>query len=545
MERLEIETKFQTADAGLLSGYASVFGGKPDSYGDVIAPGAYAASLKEHREAGTVPLMLWQHDPNNPIGRWFDIKEDETGLHVTGQLVLDTVKGREAHALLKARALNGLSIGYRVIDFERLPGGGRLLKQIELIEISLVSIPAASSARITSVKSASAEQPATTVAFKRTSNMADQQTAAPEADTEEDRIGTLEETVTGIDTRLTALEESVGNVAKAAGRIEQKLARPGLIQTKSIEPQDIEAKAFGTYVRQGPEAAAAELKNLTLATNGGGYLAPTEFVKEVVKNLVQFSPIRQYARVMSIGSAEAKMPKRTGTLTAGWVSETGARTSTEPTYGEVTLTPHEAACYVDVSNALLEDNQYNLQGELSADLAEEFGRLEGLAFVSGTGTGQPKGILTDTTIPQVASGDASEVTPDALMDLFHSLPGFYASNAVWGMNRTTIGIVRKFKDSAGWYLWQPSMADGQPATLLGRPVVELPDMPDVAANAVPVMFGDLKQGYRIVDRLSLSVMRDPYSVATTGQTRFHARRRVGGDVVKPEAIRLLKVATSV
>lgn len=545
MERFEIETKFQTADAGLLSGYASVFGGKPDSYGDVIAPGAYAASLKAHREAGTVPLMLWQHDPNNPIGRWFDIKEDATGLNVTGQLVLDTVKGREAHALLKAKALNGLSIGYRVIDFERLPGGGRLLKQIELIEISLVSIPAAPAARITSVKSASADQPATTVAFKRTSNMADQQTAAPEADTEEDRIDALEETVAGIDTRLTALEESVGNVAKAAGRIEQKLARPGLIQTKSAEPQDIEAKAFGTYIRSGDAAAGAELKNLTLATNGGGYLAPTEFVKEVVKNLVQFSPIRQYARVMSIGSAEAKMPKRTGTLNAAWVAETGTRAATQPTYGEVTLTPHEAACYIDVSNALLEDNQYNLQGELSADLAEEFGRLEGLAFVSGTGTGQPKGILTDTTIPQIATGAAAAITADAVIDLFHGLPGFYAANAVWGMNRTTIGEVRKLKNTSGDYLWRDALSEGNPPTILGRPVIELPDMPDIEADETPIMFGDLKQGYRVVDRLSLSVMRDPYSVATIGQTRFHARRRVGGDVVKPEAIRLLKVATSV
>ncbi len=545
MERLEIETKFQTISAGLLSGYASVFGGKPDSHGDIIAPGAYAASLKAHREAGTAPLMLWQHDPHQPLGRWLDLKEDETGLQVTGQLVLDTVKGREAHALLKAGALNGLSIGYRVIDFERLPGGGRLLKEIELIEISLVSIPAASAARITSVKSASAETPATKVAFKRSSIMADQQTAAPEAENDDDRMGVLEETVAGIDTRLTALEESVGNVAKAAGRIEQKLARPGLIQTKAAEPENIEAKAFGTYVRQGEAAAGAELKNLTLAANGGGNLAPTEFVKEVVKNLVQFSPIRQHARVMSIGASEARMPKRTGTLTAAWVTETGARPATQPTYGEITLTPHEAACYVDVSNALLEDNQYNLQGELAADFAEEFGRLEGLAFVTGTGTGQPGGILTDTDIPQIAGGAAAAINADALINLFHGLPSFYAANAVWGMNRTTIGEVRKLKNSGGDYLWRDALSEGNPATILGRPVVELPDMPSIAANALPIMFGDLKQGYRIVDRLSLSVMRDPYSLATTGQTRFHARRRVGGDVVKPEAIRLLKVATSI
>ncbi|WP_096785878.1 phage major capsid protein [Rhodobacter sp. CZR27] len=546
MERLDLEIKFQSTEAGLIAGYASPFGGEPDSAGDVVARGAYAASLKAHREAGTMPLLLWQHDPTQPVGRWLDMREDEKGLHVTGRLVLETMRGAEAYALLKAGALNGLSIGYRTKRAERLPGGARLLTEIDLIEISLVSIPAASSARITSVKTAAVAAPsAARAASNRSRIMADEQkAAAPEAANDiEDRMTAVEETVASLDTRLAAVEESVGNVVKAAGRIEQKLARPGII-TKAEEPGEIQTKAFGAYIKHG-DAAGAELKSLDMATNGGGYLAPSEFVKEVVKNLVQFSPIRQHARVISIGAAEARMPKRTGTLTAAWVSETGNRSSTDPTYGEIVLTPHEAACYVDVSNALLEDNQYNLQGELAADFAEEFGRLEGAAFVSGTGTGQPGGILTDTSVPKVASGAAAAISADAIIGMFHALPGFYAANAVWGMNRSTIGAVRKLKTSDGHFLWAESLAEGNPPTILGRPVIELPDMPDVAANALPILFGDLKQGYRVVDRLSLSVMRDPYSRATNGQTRFHGRRRVGGDVVKAEAIRLLKVATSV
>lgn len=540
MERLDLEVKFSTSEAGLLSGYASIFDGEPDSYGDVIARGAFAASLRQYKAAGAAPLLLWQHDPSEPIGVWLELREDQTGLFVSGRLVLDTRRGQEAYALLKAGALNGLSIGYRAKSHERRPGGGRLLKEIDLIEISLVSIPAASAARITSVKSARAELPAMKAAFKGTRIMADQQTTAPEADQNEDRIGAVEEAVAGIDARLTTLEDSMGNVAKSTARIEQKLARPGVIAQKAEEPGAVEIKAFAAYARHG-EAAGVELKNLTLAGTGG-YLAPPEFIKEVVKNLVAFSPVRQHARILSIGAAEARMPKRTGALTASWVSETGDRSSTEPAYGEITLTPHEAACFVDVSNALLEDNQYNLQGELAADFAEEFGRLEGLAFVSGTGAGQPAGILVDADIEAVETGAAAAITADSLIDLFHDLPGFYAANAVWGMNRSTIGVVRKLKNAGGDYLWRDTLSDGNPPTILGRPVIELPDMPDIAANATPVMFGDLKQGYRIVDRLALSVMRDPYSMATKGQTRFHARRRVGGAVVKPEAIRLLKVA---
>ncbi|MDD2869739.1 phage major capsid protein [Neomegalonema sp.] len=540
MGRADFEVKFSTSEAGLLSGYASVFGGEPDSYGDIIARGAFTASLRQHKAAGGAPLLLWQHDPSEPIGAWTELQEDQTGLFVSGRLVLDTRRGSEAYALLKAGALNGLSIGYRAKSHERRPGGGRLLKEIDLIEISLVSIPAASAARVTSVKAAPAAIPAMKAAFKRTSIMADQQNPAPEAEQDEDRIGAVEETVAGIDARLTALEGNMGDIAKSAARIEQKLARPGVIAQKAEDPGATEIKAFGAYARHG-DAAGVELKNLTLAGTGG-YLAPPDFVKEVVKNLVEFSPVRQHARVISIGAAEARMPKRTGTLTAAWVSETGDQTSTEPAYGEIALTPHEAACFVDVSNALLEDNQYNLQGELAADFAEEFGRLEGLAFVSGSGVGQPAGILADADIEAVESGVANAITADSLIDLFHDLPGFYAANAVWGMNRSTIGVVRKLKNTGGDYLWRDTLSDGNPPTILGRPVIELPDMPDIAADATPILFGDLKQGYRIVDRLALSVMRDPYSVATKGQTRFHARRRVGGAVIKPEAFRLLKVA---
>lgn len=530
MEHLTLEVKFASGEAGIVSGYAALFGGPADLVRDIIAPGAFGRDLAAHAALETLPAMLFEHK-GAPIGTWLEIAEDELGLKVKGQIDLSTPAGREAYELVRSGAVDGLSIGYLAIKSERTPDGIRTLQHIELHEISLVRRPASSRARVLSVKSAAGAASNGKTPMENNTNTAD----APTIDT---RVAGLEESVAGIDTRLKAVEDKVGSVKSVTERIEAKLNRPG-ISTKSEEGA-LETKAFTSYVRRGDAATGLEMKNLTQASNGGGYLAPTEFIKEIVKGLVRVSPIRSYARVLSISAAEAKMPKRTGTLTAAWVSETGARPSTEPTYGEVTLTPHEAACYVDVSNALLEDNAYNLIGELSADFAEEFGRLEGAAFVSGDGTGKPAGILADTTIPQITSA-ATALTADDLIDLFHALPGFYAANGVWGANRTTIGAVRKLKTTVGDYLWRDAMAEGNPPTILGRPVVELPDMPDVAADALPILFGDLKQGYRIVDRLSLSVLRDPYSVATNGQTRFHARRRVGGGVVKAEALRLLKV----
>lgn len=150
---IALESKFAADEAGVIAGYASIFGGEPDAYGDVVSPGAFAASLADHRKRGTTPVMLWAHDQSRPIGAWTDIREDAIGLSVKGRLTLESAAGREAHALLKAGALNGLSIGYREKSATNLPDGARRLEVVDLAEISLVTLPAASGARVTAVKS--------------------------------------------------------------------------------------------------------------------------------------------------------------------------------------------------------------------------------------------------------------------------------------------------------------------------------------------------------------------------------------------------------
>lgn len=553
MDRVDIEVKFSTDEAGLLSGYASVFGGEPDSYGDVIVRGAFAASLAEHKTAGTAPLLLWQHDPSEPIGVWLELREDATGLAVSGRLILETRRGQEAYALLKAGALNGLSIGFRTRDSERRAGGGRNLKNLELIEISLVSIPAATRARVTSVKTAQADTSAAMGAAIRRSLVVavETKTPAPDAgmdgDNAEVRVAALEENVSGIDARLKSVEDSVGNVAKSAERIEQKLNRPGAIDGRA-EPGKVEAKAFGAFVRLGVEKMAAdEVKTLRAADgSAGGYLAPAEFVRELDKNLVLYSPVRQAARVSNTSSGSVILPKRTGTLTGGWVGEIEERPESEPSYGEHELTVHEIAVSVPVSNQLLEDSAFNLDAELAADFAEEFGRIEASAFVAGNGVKKPLGFLNTPDIPVVKSGDAAgfgEKPIHQLMDIFHTVPTFYAADAVWGMNRTTMGLLRQQSDAAGYpfwsHLWGLDAAFSE--TLFGRPVIEMPDLPDVGANACPIVFGNFRF-FRIFDRVSLSVLRDPYSQAKFGKTVFHARRRLAAGVTKADAFALLKIA---
>ena len=147
------EIKAVNAD-GTVEGYGSVFGVR-DNYDDVIAKGAFVQSLKDHKAAGTMPAMLWQHDADKPIGVWTEMVEDEKGLRIKGQLAMETVKGKEAHALLKMGALNGLSIGFMSKEwaYDR-DSEVRTLTAIDLWEVSLVTFPANEKARVTNVKSA-------------------------------------------------------------------------------------------------------------------------------------------------------------------------------------------------------------------------------------------------------------------------------------------------------------------------------------------------------------------------------------------------------
>jgi HK97 family phage major capsid protein len=238
------------------------------------------------------------------------------------------------------------------------------------------------------------------------------------------------------------------------------------------------------------------------------------------------------------------IPRRTGRPTGGWVGETESRPATGSTYGQAEIPIDEFACYVDVSNKLLEDAAVDVAAEVAFDVAEEFGRGEGAAFVAGDGAKKPLGFMSDANVSYTAGGDASVILADGLIDLFYALAPFYRQRAVWMLNGSTLAAIRKLKDGIGNYLWMPGLVAGQPETILGRPAVEAVDMPDVAGNAYPVVFGDFSTGFRIYDRVALSLIRDPYTQATVGLTRFHARRRVGGRVVRAEAIRKLKIATS-
>ena len=527
-DRLEIKAALTVTDEGEITGLAWPFG-TADRVGDMIVKGAFGAP-------STLPA-LFGHDQTQVVGVWDRIEETSEGLSVKGRLLIeDVARAREVRAMIQAGAVSGLSIGFVTTKAVRT-AKGRTISALELHEISIVAVPCHPGARITSLKSDD-----TTPPMHRKTNMEPAE----------------------IDARIAAaiaaasITPAPANAAEADTKaFDAVKARLDALETKANRPQGVastgpvpnpETKAYGAFLRRGVERITSdEVKALTVASDAnGGYLAPKEFGDELIKLLTEFSPIRQYAKVITISAPQIVYPRRVTGTSATWVSETGNRTASGMTFEQVTLTPHELATFVDVSNALLEDDAYRLENELLSDFAESFAKTEGQAFINGTGVGQPKGImLAANGIAEVKTGVAANFPAanpaDVLIGMFHKIPTTHAQSGVWMMNRNTLAMVRTWKNGAGDYLVLDPITQGAPSTLLGRPVVEMADMDDVGAGKFPILFGDMS-GYRIVDRIGLSTLRDPYSLATVGQVRFHARKRVGADITHPDRFVRLKIS---
>lgn len=352
-----------------------------------------------------------------------------------------------------------------------------------------------------------------------------------------------------LDGRMKAVETKANDNAlkDRLDKIEAKLNRPGLETKGGNGDVDLETKAFAAYLRQGAQADPLELKILNVSTDAqGGYLAPTELSEEFIRDLVEYSPIRGLATVRSTSSPSVTYPKRIGRTNAKWKGETAAQETGEPTFDQIEVPIREINTYVDISNWLLADAP-QAQAEVRMALSEDFGQKEGLAFVSGTGALAPEGIMSNADVAVTKTGNAATLganPADLLISHMYSLPAGYRSRGTWLMKGETLATLRKLKDGQGNYLWQPSYQSGQPEMILGRPVIEVPDMDDVGAGTSPILFGDIARAYRVIDRVELSILVNPYLLATNGTTRIHATRRLGAGVVQPAAIRKITCAVA-
>jgi HK97 family phage major capsid protein len=356
-------------------------------------------------------------------------------------------------------------------------------------------------------------------------------------------LQSLLERIQTVETRA-ADASALDEVAARLDRMETRLARPSVQIKNHPDDAELERKAFNSFLRKGRDGLD-DLERKVLSAGVGGSpsadgfaLVPQTFLNEILKNLVLLSPMRQVARVQQVsGGGPVLIPRRLSTLSAAWVEELAQHATSEPTYDQVSVGLFEMRVTSEISNQLLEDSAFDMSAELARDFAEQFAFLEGTAFVSGTGTGQPQGFLTAATFPTTTAA----LSGDTIIDLFHSVASAYANQGTWLMNRNTMGAVRKLKaGGTNEYIWAESIAVDDPPRILGRPVLEMPAMPGQGSGSpatASVAFGDWNQAYRIFDRINLEVLRDPYTRARNSIVALHARKRVGGSLVKAEAVR--------
>ncbi len=317
-------------------------------------------------------------------------------------------------------------------------------------------------------------------------------------------------------------------------------------------------KAFNAYVRSGDDDGLRGLhlegKALSTAVNSdGGYLVDPQ-TSDIVKYVLNTTAsIRAIASVVNVEATSYDVLVDHSDVGTGWATESSTvGESDTPQIDRITVQLHELSALPKASQRLLDDSAFDIEGWLAGRIADKFARAEAGAFINGDGIDKPKGFLAHSKVDNdvwvwgnlgyVPTGIAGDITPDSIVDVVYALGAQYRANASFVMNSKTAGLVRKLKDMDGRFLWSDGLAAGEPARLMGYPVLIAEDMPDAGADAYAMAFGDFNAGYTIAERPDLRILRDPFSAKP--HVLFYATKRVGGDVSDFAAIKLLKFGTA-
>lgn len=357
-------------------------------------------------------------------------------------------------------------------------------------------------------------------------------------------VETLNGKLSELDELKSALEEELKQVKRPAGGPQSKAASE-------------HKTAFIGFMRKGKDDGLRELERKALQVGvdeDGGYAVPEELDRTILNLLKDEVVMRQEATTITVGGANYKKLVNLGGTASGWVGETDARPETdasklgqiEPFMGEIYGNPQ-------ATQTMLDDAFFNVEDWINSELAIEFAEQEEIAFTSGNGTKKPKGFLAYAstldpdktrafgTLQHILSGAAAGVTADAIIKLVYTLRKVHRNGAKFMMNNNSLFAIRILKDSEGNYLWRPGLELGQPSSLAGYGVAENEQMPDIAADANAIAFGNFKRGYTIVDRIGTRILRDPYTKKPF--VGFYTTKRTGGMLVDSQAIKLLQIGT--
>ena len=362
------------------------------------------------------------------------------------------------------------------------------------------------------------------------------------------------------DAAYTAMESDIANLGREISRMERleamdaELSRPltspltekpaavAKTDEKTGRASDEYSAAFWNQTRR-KDSVTPEMKNALQegVDSEGGYLVPDEFEHTLVQALEQENIVREHAHVFTTSSGNHKIPVVTSKGTASWIDEEGAIPESDDVFGQQMIGAHKVGTLIKVSEELLNDSAFDLEGYFASEFARRIGNKEEDAFFNGDGVGKPLGILAATGGAQVGvtAASATAVTADEIIDLFYSLEAPYRKNAIWVLNDASIAAIRKLKDNNGQYLWQPALHEGTYDTLLGKRIFTSPFVPEMKSGQKSVIFGDLSF-YWIGDRQGITFKRLNERYADTGQIGFIATKRLDGKLILPEAVKVLQ-----
>ena len=273
----------------------------------------------------------------------------------------------------------------------------------------------------------------------------------------------------------------------------------------------------------------------------GGFLCPDEYEHTLVQALAEENQLRTLCTIIRTESGDRKIPVVASHGTASWVEEEGQIPESDDAFGQISIGAHKVATMIKVSDELLQDSVFDIESYIASEFARRIGAAEEDAFINGDGVAKPTGLLHNTNGAGVGVTTAgAALTADEIIDLVHSVKSVYRKKSVFLLNDSSIKAIRKLKDGNGQYLWQPGLKEGQPDKLLNYRLVTSAYMPEVAAGAKPILFGDFSS-YWIADRQGRSFQRLNELYAATGQVGFRATQRVDGRLVLAEAMKCLQV----
>ena len=542
-QRRDISFGLSISENGEFEGYISTYY-DVDSYGTYFMPGAWDRSIERFNSGEVIPV-LWSHDRKMPLGKCTELRSDEKGLWAHGKLTMEDPQAQTAYAHMKDGSVLGLSVGFEM-DYDSVEYNQDLdaygIADADLMEYSVVVFPANPNAKITQVKSSHDHD-----IGENDMNLKDQIDAMNKAIEE---IRTAANSAS--DAEISKRDAEIASLKKQIAQLSNPIT--GTAQTE--DPKMQYEKDFHNYLKTGNalnlRAAGSEGTNAN-----GGYICPDGLDKRVVELLTPRSTIRRNATIIQAAGKNYQRPyKKTG-ITSGWIGETGSRTATDAQeYDVITATVGELYAFPQYTQNFLADTWYNFEEGFARDLAISFSDKEETAFVSGDGSNKPNGILaalreakddtqrTWNKLQQVNTESATGITLNSLYAIKDSLNYAYRSNAKWYMSTSTYTALQQtlVDGEHRGIFGRGDVSQNMPETLLGYPI-EIDDyMPAVAANACPIVFGDMRQGYAILERPGIGVLRDMYS--NKPYIGLYSIKRVGGLVQDYRALKVLCVAVT-